>query len=220
MISHWHYAFSVGLLALYFLVLARWHGGRYPRVVSGPADFALLTCGIGGFALFGPFGQTLARILFVRPNTLDWLSLASGMTLVALLISRRAWRRLVIYHVDAVTLDRALEEAFAHDGSRFIRTIDGFEEIAEKRGIRVESSSRWMTATIEAYGHEPERLIHSLEGRLDDHFRTTTLPPSRIGELFLGGSALTLFLATVGWLFTQPQAWAALRGLLERLPGG
>ncbi|AGA26877.1 hypothetical protein [Singulisphaera acidiphila] len=220
MISHWHYAFSVGLLVLYLVILARWHGGRYPRVVSGPADFAFLTFGIGGLVLFGPIGQTLARILFDKPNALDWLALASGMTLAALLISRRAWRRLVVYHVDAATLDRVLEELLTPDAGHFVRTIHGFEDPVRRKGIRIEVSSHWMTATIEAYGHEPERLIHALEGGLVDRLRTRSSLPSKVGELFLAGSALILLLGTAGWLLAQPQALAALRGFIERLPGG
>ena len=222
MITHWQHAVSVGLLALYLLVLARWHGGRSPRVVSGPADFALLMFGIGGVALFGPFGQTLAKVLFVRPTPLDWLSLASGMTLFALLVSRRAWRRLVVYHIDAATVERALEAAFAREigAGRVLRTMHGFEDLGRRRGIRIEHSPRWMTATIEAYGQEPERLIHTLEGLLVDQFRTMTLPPSKLGGLFLGGSVLTLLLAAAGWLVAQPQARAAFRVLIERLPGG
>ncbi|WP_406695820.1 hypothetical protein V5E97_32950 [Singulisphaera sp. Ch08] len=220
MISHWHHAFSVGLLALYLLVLARWHGGRFPRVVSGPADFAFLIFGVGGLVLFGPIGQTLAKMLFVRPNSLDWLSLASGMTLAALLVSRRAWRRLVIYHVDAATLDRVLEEILTRDSGQFVRTIHGFEDTTQGRGIRVDASSRWMTATIEAYGQEPERIIHALESRLEDRLRTTSPLASNVGGLLLMGSALTLLLAMGGWLLAQPRALAALRGLIERLPGG
>ena len=41
--SRWQVAFSVGPLALYLYLLARGHGGRYPRVVSGLVDFALLS---------------------------------------------------------------------------------------------------------------------------------------------------------------------------------
>ncbi|SIO61193.1 hypothetical protein SAMN05444166_6674 [Singulisphaera sp. GP187] len=220
MLSQWHYAFSVGLLALYLLILARWHGGRSPRVVSGPADFAFLTFGLGGLVLFGPIGQALAKIFFVRPNALDWLALASGMTLAALLVSRRAWRRLLVYHVDAATLERALDDILTHAAGRFVRTIHGFEDPVQRRGIRVEASSRWMTASIEAYGHEPERMIQMLEGRLEDRLRTMVPPASKVGGLFLVGSALTLLLAIGGWLLTQPQTLAMLRGLLERLPGG
>lgn len=220
MLSPWHFAFSVGLLALYLAVLARWHGGRAPRVVSGPADFAFLIFGIGGLVLFGPIGQALAKFLFVKPNTLDWLALASGITLAALLASRRAWRRLVIYHIDAPTLDRALEPLLTQNLGRYIRTIHGFEDSAQLRGIRVEVSTRWRTATIEAYGQEPEQLIHALEGGLDHRFRALSSPQSRISGLLLGGSLLILLLATGGWLLAQPQALAALRSFIGRRQGG
>ena len=35
---------------------------------------------------------------------LGWLTMASGLSLVAVLGSRQAWRRLVVYHVDPSAL--------------------------------------------------------------------------------------------------------------------
>src|SRR5262249_26865019 len=109
--SHWQLTASLGPLALYLFWLARAHGGRHPQVVSGPSDFALLALGLGGLVVFGPFGQVLVKILFGKPTALGWLTMTSGLALVAVLASRRAWRRLVVYHVDPDALERAVAAA-------------------------------------------------------------------------------------------------------------
>jgi len=222
MITHWHLAISVGCLALYLGVLARWHGARYPRVVSGPADFALLIFGLGGLALFGPFGKMLASGLFGKPDPLDWLSLASGMTLTILLLSKRAWRRLIIYHIDPATLDSVLEEEFAQETGlgRPVRTIHGFEDRARGRGVRVDASRRWMVATVEAYGEEPERCIQSLERRLARRLEAVPVPPSQTRRIFSTGAGLAAMLALAALVLGQPHARAVFRALLQRLPGG
>jgi hypothetical protein len=222
MSSLWQYALSIGPLAVYLVLLARWHGGLHPRVVSGRADVALLTFGLGGLVLFGPFGQTMTGLLFGRPappGSAGWLALASGLTFVALLLSRRASRQLVVYHIDAASLERALLETLEDVPGRYVRTINGFEDHSRARGVRVEVSSRWLTATIDAFGREPDRLIRELEGRLRRRFRETSSPRSRLGWVFVAGSGATLLLPLVGRLLTQPAARAALRAFFERLPG-
>src|SRR4051812_23613728 len=62
-------------LAAYLYLLAIWQAGRSPRVVRGSTDVGLLALGVGGMVLFGPFGQTLARILFREPTTPQWMTL-------------------------------------------------------------------------------------------------------------------------------------------------
>src|SRR4051794_40915236 len=116
--SRWQVALSVGPLALYLYLLARWHGGRHPRVVSGLVDFALAGVAVGGMVLFGPLGRALVGVLFDRPAASAWLALASGLMLVALLTSRRATRQVVVYHVDAPTLEHALREALERCSGR------------------------------------------------------------------------------------------------------
>src|SRR6266496_3436409 len=91
---------AVAPLATYLFVLSLWHGGRHPRVVSGPADFALLAFGLGGLVVFG---------------------------LVATLLARRSLRRLTVYHVDPEALVRALRETLDQVPGHFVRTLRGFE---------------------------------------------------------------------------------------------
>lgn len=207
-------------LALYLGVLAHWHGGRRPVVVSGPADFALLAFGLGGIVLFGPVGQALVRLLSGGPPTLVWLGLASWMSLAALFFSRRAHHRLVVYHVEPSAMDEALREALDEPGHRYNRTPEGFEDRAGAQGVRVEVSPRGETATLEVYGADPEPRLRHLERRLRSRLRETSSPPSRLGWLFLAGSWATLLVPLVAWVLNQPQARAALRGLFHRFPGG
>src|SRR5437016_1562493 len=101
----------VAPLAGYLYLLAVWQAGRHPRVISGTTDVALLALGVGGLVLYGPFGQLLARRLFGHPGPVPWLILTLAALLVVSWLTRGASRRLVIYHVDATALERALGEA-------------------------------------------------------------------------------------------------------------
>jgi hypothetical protein len=220
MAYHWQYAVAVGPLALYFFVLAIWHGGRYPRVVSGAADFLWLAFGVGGLVLFGPFGQAMARRLFGEPSTIGWLILvsASTLTLFGVALSGRFARRLVIYNADPATLDQALEEVLGR--SDFVRTLKGFEHTASARGVSVEASRRSRTAVIEAFGKEPGNLIRYLEPRLVHRFHESAPRPSSVAWLFLGVSAISLAVPMIGWILGKPQTQEAFRFLLERISGG
>jgi hypothetical protein len=220
MATRWQIALSVGPLAFYLVTLARWHRDKHPRVVSGPADLGLLALGIGGFAVFGPLGQALVVFCFGRPSPLGWVAVASGLALVGLVASRRAWRRVVVYHVTAQALDRALDETIDQLGGRYVRTLLGFEEPAGGSGVLVEVSPRWSVATLEAYGRDPERLVRGLETRLRRRLRTVEVPASPAGGLFLAAALLVAAAPLVGWLCTEPHAREALRVLFRNLPGG
>ncbi|MHC5544243.1 hypothetical protein ACYOEI_38945, partial [Singulisphaera rosea] len=153
--DQWQFAFAVFPLALYLYALGYWHGGRHPRVVSGTTDHAFLAFGIGGLVLFGPFGQTMVRTFFRTANLQAWLALTSAYIFVAILISRRASRNLVVYHVDPRSLDAALREALLRVPGNYSRTMQGFEDPATRRGVTVSASSRLRTATITAFGDDP-----------------------------------------------------------------
>jgi len=212
-------ALAVGPLAFYLAVLAAWQGGRQPRVVSGPLDFALLAVGFGGLLTFGPFGQVMARSLFGKPNLLDWLTLISGEGLVATILARRALRRLAVYCIDPETLNRALREALDRRPGRYVATLGGFEDRAEARGISVEVSPRSRAAVIEAYGRDPEELINELAPRLEEGLRGVTVLPSALPWILSGLWALTMTAFVTSLFLAQPQARAALRALLERFNG-
>ena len=200
-------------------MLAAWHGGRHPRVVSGPLDFALLAVGVGGLLTFGPFGQVLARAFFGKPNLLDWLTLISGEGLIATVLARRALRRLAVYCVDPETLNRALREVLDRGPGRYVATLGGFEDRVEARGLSVEVSPRSRAAVIEAYGHDPEELINELAPRLEEGLRGVTMRPSPLPWILSGLWALSMLAFVTSLFLAQPQARAALRALLERLNG-
>jgi hypothetical protein len=219
MAYHWQSALAAGLLAAYFFILALWHSGGRPRVVSGPADAALLGFGLGGVVLFGPFGQTLGKILFVNQGVLSWLTLASAISLAALLLSHRVWHRVVIYNIDSAALEKALGEVLETVGGRCVRTLRGFEDPNEKRGVTVEMWPRFRTATLEAYGREPEGLAHDLGKTLRRRLAAVRSPASGTAWVFLGATALVLVAPMTGWILHEPVARNALRALFERLSG-
>jgi len=212
-------ALTVGPLAFYLAVLAAWHGGRHPRVVSGPLDFGLLAVGVGGLLTFGPFGQVVARALFGKPNLLDWLTLISGEGLVATVLTRQALRRVVIYCVDPETLNRSLREALDRGPGRYLATLGGFEDQVEARGISVENTPRSRAAVIEAYGQNPEDLINELAPRLEEQLRGVSMPPSSLSWILSGLWGLTTLTFVTSLFLAQPQAREALRAFLQRLNG-
>jgi hypothetical protein len=209
---------TVTPLAGYFYLLAIWQAGRHPRVIPGVLDTTLLAMGVGGLLLFGPFGQIVAGILFERPGLLHWLFMTLAAALVIASLSRRSSHRLVIYHVNAEALESVLRILLGPDG--FVRSLDGYEDRARVRGLRVELSPRWQSAVIEAYGCDPDALIRALAPRLRDRLRETPAPASEVSIILFGLSALTMLVPLTGYLLAQPHARAALRVLLEHLRGG
>jgi predicted LPLAT superfamily acyltransferase len=186
--------------------------------VAGASDVTLLAMGVGGLVLFGPFGQILVRILFGRPDLAHWLILTLASFLVISRVSRRASRRLVIYRVEADALESALRDVLEPAG--FLRTLDGYEDRTRARGFRVELSSRWQWAVIEATGRDPDSLIREFEPSLRERLRAVPARSTDVAVFFFGLSALTLLIPLTGFLLTQPRARAAFRALLERLQGG
>jgi hypothetical protein len=217
--AHWQNALASAMFALYLFILATWHGGSRPRMVSGFRDIAMLTFGIGGLLLFGPFGQSLARLLFGKPGTLAWVTLAAGMSLIVVLLSRRAWHRLVIYHVAPASLEKALREVLDQMPGRFVTTLHGYEDTKRERGLWVEVSPKMKTATIEAYGHDPARLIQELEPELKKQLAQVPTPSTRIAWLLLGACAVFLLVPSAAWLLHEPHTRDAFRALFERLSG-
>ncbi len=220
MAGDWRVALAVGPLAYYFAVLAVWQGGRHPRVVAGWVDFALLAIAVGGLTAFGPFGEVVARTVFGRPHPIDWLAIASVVGLVAMFLGRRSARRLVVYHVDAEALDRALREVCDEEPGRFVRTRRGFDDRSGERGLAVESTPALRAAVVEAFGAGPEALIRELAPRLRRRLDRVEVPRSRLGWAFAGLAALTAAIPPVAALLGRFGAREALRVLREHLGGG
>jgi hypothetical protein len=213
-------ALSVTPLACYFWLLALWHGGRHPRVISGTTDFVVLALGVGGLLTFGPAGQAVARRLFGEPSLAGWAALASAVALVAAYWGRRSGHRLVIYHIDPEALDRSLQDVLDVRSGHFRRTLAGFEEASGTGGLSVESSRRFHYAVIEARGPRPAALLAELRPALAERLRGIPTGPSPLAWWLLALSALTMLASLAGYLATQPRARETLRVLLEHLRGG
>jgi hypothetical protein len=211
-------ALMVTPLAVYLYLLALWQAGRHPRVFSGGADVWFLALGLSGLVLFGPLGDWLAGLLSNSPRLLHRLLLALIAILVVSRAARRSNQRLVVYHVDAHTLHTALNDCLGPD--RLIRTLGGYEDLAQPRGIRVEHSARWRWAAVEGFGSGAPALIAELAPRLRERLRREPTAPSEVSLVLFGLSALTMLIPLAGHLLAQPRARAALRVLLERLHGG
>ena len=219
MTSPLQYALMVGPLAFYLWLLACWNSGQSPRVVSGLVDHALLVFGVGGVLAFGPLGQLAARLIFGKPDGYDWIFILAALGLVSTLLARRSLHRLVVYHVDAETITRVLEETLDDMDGRFEWTLGGFEDRASARGLRVEIGRRLRSALIEAYGSEPERLIQEVRSRLREALRGRKTAASAVAMTLFGSSIAVMVAPLIGLFLTQPKARAALRVWLERLRG-
>lgn len=218
---HWQTALLMAApLALYLGLLACWHGGRRPVVISGPADVALLSFGLGGVVLFGPFGQAIVGWLPGPPRKLVWVGLALWLALLVLQICRRAAHTLVVYHVDAAALERALTAAFDDRAAHYLRTRDGFEGRTRLDGVRIDFSPRWHTATLEVYGDDPASLLRQIEPRLRAHLRGASPSTPQISQLFLAGALAAMLFPLTIWVFSQAETRAAVRQLMQRIFGG
>lgn len=206
--SEVHLLLTFSPLAFYFFLLGVWQSGRDPRLIPGPLDFGLLGFGIGGFLAFGPIGQFLAGLLLDSsgwPVRLVLLTILAGL---AFFLSTRAHRRLVIYGVDPLTLDRALRQVLGELPGNFERTLRGFEDRPQGRGVIVEVTPWLRAAEVIAYGRDPETLISALGLALRPRLRGPTSGRSTVARGWFALSALTL---------AGPVARLLLNGLTRRL---
>lgn len=214
-------ALMLGPMAFYLYVIAVWQSGRQPRVVAGPLDFGLLLLGVSGLLVFGPIGWLMVSraATFGTPSVWAWLVFVSSLGLLAVPWIPRSFRRLVIYNIEPEQLDQALRDALQTLPKAFERTLTGYEDRESHRGVRVEASVRFRTATLEAYGGEAETLIRQLARELRARLRGPVHRPSAIAWILLA-ICLALIMPVLGALLSRPQTRAALRALIERLHGG
>ena len=143
MASPWQYFLTVGPLGVYLWVLAVWQSGPRPRVVRGLVDFGLLAFGVGGLLAFGPFGGLVASMFHFRPALADRTIVVAMLGLWGCYFARKALNRVVVYDISPEDLTRAIEDVLNRGGSRFMPTLDGYEDRGSVRGVRVETTA-WL----------------------------------------------------------------------------
>ena len=155
------FVLAVVPLAAYLALLSTLLLGRRPIVLPGRVDFGLFAAGLGGLIVFGPIGGLAAEWIFPGPSGWAWASLTSGYVLVALLWSRRARRRLVVYGVRPSTLERAVVEGLDALPGTFAPMASGYEDRLRDRRVVVEAG--WFGAgLVEGFGADSEAMIACL----------------------------------------------------------
>lgn len=180
-------------LALYFFVLGVWQSGRNPRLVSGSLDAFLLTVGLGGLLVFGPVGDLAVHWFFPQPNLAAWLAVASGLGLIALYFMARARVRVHVYKVKPKALLVAVERALSRVMVSPTRTLEGFEDTNQRRGVRVESSPRFGTGVVEATGEYPDAMIARLTPILREELSRIDSEPSYMATAMFALACVVAF---------------------------
>ncbi len=205
-------------LSAYFYALGVWHGGRGPRLVSGPVDAALLTAGLGGLVAFGPVGQiVIARLAGSRAGPIPWALWVALLATWAVVFALSAARRLAVYNVTEADLDRAVREALGQLDGRFVATVQGFEDPERGTGLAVRCSRRLRAGSVEAHGSDPEAFLAELKPRLRVALGRITTHPSATSTALFGTACAVMLVPVAGFFLANPRAKDALRALLHSL---
>jgi hypothetical protein len=205
-------------LAAYFYTLGVFHGGKRPRMISGPIDVGLLAFGLGGLVAFGPLGcSVIGRLVGGSAGPLAWSMWVSVVALWSLVLAGSASLRISVYHVGPGELERAVAEALSQVEGRFIPTLHGFEDT--KRGVGVTLKVvRWLrSGGIVAYGHEPEVLIRELKPHLRAALDRVPQRSSAVTHAMFGLACLTMLVPLSSFLLANPRAKDAFRALMHSL---
>jgi hypothetical protein len=211
----------VGPLGLYFALLATWHLGRRPRVVTGRLDLILLWGALSGLLVFGPIGAVGTSVFANSSQSLLGVTMmALGMAVVASFVVahwRRAKDRLVVYHADPqfvhASLQAVLHATAEHLGphrAKFGQPGQGWSFVAEVHP--------WLgTAVIDAIGNYPRATGKRLKTFMEKELHPRVARSSRLGWVFFGLSALLLLAPWTAPYWTEPDVRAAFRALFQRL---
>ena len=205
-------------LAAYFYALCVFHGGRRPRMVSGPVDVGLLTFGVGGLVVFGPFGRAvLGRLVGEGAGPVAWTLWIGVVGLWSLVLAGSASLRVTIYHIDAGELDQAVRDALKQLPGSFSPTLNGYEDVIRGSGIAIKPLRFLRSGAVEAYGREPEVLIRELKPKLREVLSHRLQKGSMVSHAMFGLACLTWFVPVAAYLAANPRAKDALRILLHTL---
>ena len=205
-------------LASYFFVLCFLHGGKKPRVVSGPLDLALLCAGLGGLVAFGPFGDAmLARLVGARPSLLAWLIWLGLVVLWSIVLSLSAGLRLAVYNLTADDLRRAVADALNRIPGRFQGTLHGFEDTGRGVGLIVKPVGWLRSGGIVAYGRDPEVLIRQLAPQLKSSLASVPRQASWLPQAMFAVACVTAVIPFWTMLMANPHTKDTLRAWMQAL---
>ncbi len=205
-------------LSAYFYILGTLQGGRRPRVVSGPVDFALLAFGAGGLVAFGPVGQVVVgRVVGGGAGVWAWSAWTALLAAWTFAFSGWTARRVAIYNIDRAGLDGAVRAALNEVGGDFRPTLRGYEDPARRSGVLIQASSRFLAGAVEAYGTGPEELIRALEPKLREAVARIPRRPSIVATALFAAACLATLVPAAAFLLTHPRARQAFRAILRPL---
>jgi hypothetical protein len=205
-------------LAGYFYALCVFHGGKRPKMVSGPVDVGLLAFGLGGLVAFGPFGRAvLGRLVGEPAGPMAWTIWLGVVALWSLVLAGSASLRISVYHVGPKELERAIAEALGHVPGQFSPTLNGFEDTKRGVGLTLKTLSWLRSGGIVVYGREPEILIRELKPQLKAALARFPQRSSAVTHIMFGLACLAMLVPFSNVLLTNPRAKDALRALLHSL---
>jgi hypothetical protein len=205
-------------LAAYFYALGVFHGGRRPRMISGPVDVLLLTIGLGGLVAFGPFGKAvLGRMAGDHAGFLAWSIWVGLVALWAVVLAGSASLRVTVYQVSPEDLDRAVRQALNQMEGKFYSTLRGFESPDRQSGVTIKPLRLLRSGSVEAYGQSPDVLIRDLKPKLRDALARLPQRASAISPAMFGLACLTMLIPVSGFFLANPRAKDALRTLMQSL---
>jgi hypothetical protein len=218
MTSELQFALTATPLAGYFYALCVFHGGKRPRLVSGPVDVGLLAFGLGGLVAFGPFGRAvLGRLVGNHAGPVAWTVWIGIVVAWALVLAGSATLRMSIYHIGPKELERALADALSHIPGRFTPTLNGFEDTKRGVGLTLKTVSWLRSGGIVAYGRDPEVLVRELRPHLQNALSRFPQRTTAVTHAMFGLACLAMLVPFSNFLIANPRAKDALRGLMHSL---
>ena len=169
-----------------------------PGWSPAPSTSAALAFGLGGLIAFGPIGgldrqRGLPSTVHLR---LAGDGLARGPDRNDLVLASPNPPGRLPRRADA--LDEAVERAMQAIAGPTTRTVHGYEDAANRRGVTLETG-RWLGyAVVVAYGENPESLIEAIRPVLASQLETQGRTRSRFVVVWfaLAGGTLAVLCAT------------------------
>ncbi len=205
---------AVTPMAIYFYLLGIFHMSRRPVLISGTLDHVLLAVALSCFLAFGPIGHALLSRTWGPNRLIDHASLAMALLALAILLGYRCSQRVVIYHIRTERLRGLLEDLLRGAGLNCQKTLDGFEDPQNHRGIRIHAHHRMTAVVLETYGQAAKEFAVQIGRRLRQRLRAEPPTYSVWSYVFFLSSTLTMIVPLAWYIVTEPKAREAIRTLV------